>query len=704
MLRRTGFGCCLMAALLAGSLLARPARLVGQVMATAIEDAADVTNENAPKGFGVLKADSKIVEMLDDFDRYAAKKSWELAFRALNSLNDANSKGMVPAKDGFLVPIRARARQSLLNLPPEGREAYRLFNDAAAKQLWDRLQNTKGGMPSDEMATLRKLVDQYFLTSVGDLAADRLGDALFEQGEFAAAEGMWRLAAEKYPDPHLSPAKLQVKRAIALARLGRGETLAALASQIADQYADDRITVGGRDVKAAEFVKSLAPKQASSGPTHIAAAEPVLLPTADEPLWQIRLGAVNTRGRIDPNTGMQMGDVHATSNCAVDGHRLYANWLGTIYAADLDTGKMLWRTGRFTDALQSAMNLFQQGMTTDCFCLSAAGGKLVVLRPPVKNLLGELLGGDVAQDGMLTLECLDAATGKTLWRAPRLNMIIVSAPYVLDGAAYYVAISNNSTMNLVAADMSNGRQLWTVQLGTPQNANNWRGGFNFGGPRILFGSGMIYVATNNGALLAVGMASHQVEWALQHDTRPLAVQNRFWFNGMMVVPSETPGTLLDSDGLFYLKDTNARLMYVLDPSSPSVQWKRPISSDESISTIDGQTAYLVGTEISALDLKSRKLLWSTKLPQGGVTPAPLIVPEHVYVPTSRGIFDLDPATGDIRRVFRGADRESGSSRLLLAGDELISISDSAVTAYQVQRAKPAKVTARPSKENRRGDE
>jgi outer membrane protein assembly factor BamB len=704
MLHRRFLGHCVIGALLAGLWLAAPESALGQVMvAPTAVDEVDASNENAPKGFGVLKADSKIVEMLDDFDRYAAKKSWELAFRSLNSLNDTGNKGMVPTKNGFFVPIRARAQQSLLNLPPEGREAYRLFNDAAAKQLWDRLQNTQGGFPSDEMATLRKLVDQYFLTSVGDLAADRLGDALFEQGEFAAADGMWRLVVEKYPDPHLSPAKLQVKRAVALARLGRGEALEALSSQIAEQYADDRVTVGGHDVKAAEFVKSLAPKQASNGPARVAAADAMLLPTADEPLWQIRLGAVNTRGRIDPNTGMPMGDVHATSNCAVEGNRLYANWLGTVFAADLETGKMLWRTGRFSNAVQSAMNLLQQGMSTDCFCLSATGGKLVVLRPPVKNLLGELLGGDVAQDGMLALECLDAATGKTLWRAPRLNMAIVSAPYLLDGAAYYIAISNNSTMNLVATDLSNGRQLWTAQLGTPQNANNWRGGYSFGGPKILFGGGFIYVATNNGALLAVGMASHQVEWALQHDTRPLAVQNRFWFNGMMVVPSETPGTLLDGDGLFYLKDTNARLMYALDPSTPSLQWKRPISSDESIATIDGQTAYLVGNEISALDLKSRKLLWSTKLPQAGATPMPLIVPDHVYVPTSRGIFDLDPANGDIRRVFRGADRESGSSRLLLAGDKLISMSDTALTAYSVQRAKPTKVTSRPSKENRRAE-
>ncbi|HKD38235.1 MAG TPA: PQQ-binding-like beta-propeller repeat protein, partial [Pirellulales bacterium] len=522
MLSRNVFGHCALAVLLAGLALAAPASVRGQVMLAApvaVEEASDASNENAPKGFGVLKADSKVVEQLDDFDRYAAKKSWELAFRALNSLNEANSKGMVPVKGGFLVPIRVRAQQSLLNLPPEGREAYRLFNDAAAKQLWDRLQNAKPGVPSDEVATLRKLVDQYFLTSVGDLAADRLGDALFEQGEFAAAEGMWRLAVEKYPDPHLSPAKLQVKRAVALARLGRSEALAALSSQIAEQYSDDRVSVGGKDVKATEFVKSLAPKQASSAATHVAAADSVLLPTADEPLWQVRLGAVNTRGRIDPNTGMPMGDVHATSNCAVEGNRLYANWLGTIYAVDLETGKMLWRTGKFSDAVQSAMNLLQQGMTIDCFCLSASGGKLIVLRPPAKNILGELLGGDVAQDGMLALECLDAATGKTLWRAPRLNMVIVSAPYVLDGAAYYIAISNNSTMNLVATDMTNGRQLWNAQLGTPQNVNNWRGGYSFGGPKILFGGGMIYVATNNGALLAISMASHQVEWALQHDTR-----------------------------------------------------------------------------------------------------------------------------------------------------------------------------------------
>ena len=72
---------------------------------------------------------------------------------------------------------------------------------------------------------------------------------------------------------------------------------------------------------------------------------------------------------------------------------------------------------------------------------------------------------------MLAVECLDAASGKTLWRAPRLNITITSAPFVLDGVEYLLGIStNNSTMQLVAIDMGTGRLLWP-STGTPQNPN-----------------------------------------------------------------------------------------------------------------------------------------------------------------------------------------------------------------------------------------
>jgi outer membrane protein assembly factor BamB len=663
------------------------------VIATADEPAAATPHQ----GFTILKADSKLVESIEDFDRYAGKKSWELAFRALNAIDEANSRGMVPAQDGFMVPIRARVKQSLLRLPPEGREAYRLFNDANAKQLWEHLQGPPGTAVNDELPTLRKLVDRYFLSSVGDLAADRLGDALFEQGNFAAAENLWRSIIEKYPDSHLSPVRLQVKRCVALARLGRAEALAALVAQVVEQYGDQKLTIGGETVVAADFVRSLATKESSSRP---ASAKPdedsILLPAADEPVWQIRITGPNMAGQVDPNTGMPMGNTfHAAPSAAVLGNRLYANWLGTVYAADLETGKMLWRTGKFTDNAQPAINCLQQGMTAESFSLVASGGKLFVLRPPTKNLLGELLGSDAPQDVTVAFECLDATNGKTLWRAPKMNMYIESAPFLLDRTAYLLGVStNNAMMNLVAIDVDNGHLRWKLDLGTPQ-ANNGRGQYDYGGPRILSAGGMLYIATNNGALLAVNPASRRIEWALEHDTRPPNNQNqRFWMNGIMVSTAvEGPPTLLESDGVFYLKDGAARLLYALDPAAPGVNWKRPFTAEESVAAIDGNIAYLVGHELSALDLKSRTLLWSAKLPAQTNTPVPLICADHVYVPTSRGIFDLDPANGDIRRVFRGADRESSGGKLLVAGDKLIYVSDTAVTAYPIQRAKPTKTTS-----------
>jgi outer membrane protein assembly factor BamB len=384
---------------------------------------------------------------------------------------------------------------------------------------------------------------------------------------------------------------------------------------------------------------------------------------------------------------------HAAPTAVVDGNRLYANWLGTVYAADLETGKMLWRTGKFTENTQPAINCLQQGMTPESFSIVAARGKLFVMRPPTKNLLGELLGGDSAQDVVIAIECLDEANGKTLWRAPKQNMMLVSAPYIVDRTEYLLGVSqNNAMMNLVAIDTETGHVRWKLELGTPQ-ANNGRGQYDYGGPRILSAGGMLLVATNNGALVAVNPASRRIEWALENDTRPPGNPNqRFWMNGVMVsMTAEGAPTLLESDGTYYLKDGAARLLYALDPITPAVNWKRPLTAEESIAAIDGQIAYVVGHELSALDLKSRKLIWSEKLPSQTSTPEPLVCPGHIYVPTARGIFDLNPNNGDIQRVFRGADRDSSGGKLILAGDKLIYVSDTAVTAYVVQRTKPAKI-------------
>ena len=659
----------------------------------AIENSTSDLSSAPTQGFVVPKADSQTIDKLDDFDRYVNKQSWELAFRLIDALADTDNHQMVPSQQGFLFPIGLRVRQSLLRLPPAGRDAYRLFNDAAAKRLWDQLQDPTGAIRPDEVATLRKIVDRYFLTSVGDLAADRLGDALFEQGDFANAEALWQSIVRDYPDSRLSPAKLQVKRCLALARLDRREQLAALAAQVRDEYRDQKVTIGGKEVVAADFAQSLLSTEEPPPAVAAATTAPFLLPKAEEPAWQIRVISPSALKQMDLQM-MNQGwpNAHfagAVPEAAIDGQRIYVDWFGIIYAADLATGKMLWRTGKFGDLLgngpnnngQTLMWLMQMGINPARFSLSASGGKVLALRRDPNNPNG------YNGNAMFQLECLDGATGKSLWNSASWQLTVLAPPFVVDGVGYVLGVGQEArdTLSLAAVNLASGHLDWKIDLGKPQGIQNGQGGHELPAPHLLALGDMLYIATNNGALLGVSLSQRRLQWAFQHDTRPF-IQGQMMWNGMMAGMFETAGTLLDSGGTVYLKDSSARLLYALDLARPGVKWQRPIDSEDTIIGIDERTAYLLGHELSALDLKTRQLLWSTRIPAATGSLRPVFCPRHIYVSSSRGIYDVDPASGDIRRIFRGADRDTGGGRLFLAGDKLISITDTAVTAYPVEQS------------------
>ncbi len=493
-----------------------------------------------------------------------------------------------------------------------------------------------------------------------------------------------------YPDSHLSPAKLQVKRCVALARLGRTEQLAAAAGRLREQSGGQRVTIGGQEVDAAEFAQALLSAQphlaAAAGATAAKNAEASVLPIVDEPLWQIRAGS-ETLTQIERqlvNNGWNQ-EAHLSGvvpPAAVDDQRVYVNWFGIVYAADLKTGKMLWRTGKFSDIAAKATLFIEYGMKLDRGSLSVHDGRVFATRQEVPN------GRPNSPD---QLECFDAATGSSLWTSGNMGLIGLSAPYVVDGLGYVVGIgSSDATMYLTAVNLKTGRAEWKVDLGKPQGANNYRGGVDFATPNLLAADGLLYVASNNGALLAVNLSERRLEWAFQHDTSPSAASGRIFFYGMNLHSFETPGTLLDDQGTLYLKDSSARVMYAIDRAAPCTLWKRPISSEEMVVGIAGDVAYLLGHDLSALDLKTKELRWSVKIPATTGSLRPIVGARHIYVPSSRGIYDVDPASGDIRRIFRGADREAAGGRLFVAGGKLICVTDTAVTAYPLEAAEAAR--------------
>ena len=156
------------------------------------------------------------------FERFVRRGAWERATKALYAIPDAQAGRFVDGKDNFIITVARKRRAVLAGLAPEGLAAYRLFYDADAKKLLDAAEG------ATEQATLERIFSSYFPTTVGDDAADRLGDLLFEQGRFDRAADCWLAVLKEHPDSDLSPAWISVKAAIALARGGRWSEVEAI--------------------------------------------------------------------------------------------------------------------------------------------------------------------------------------------------------------------------------------------------------------------------------------------------------------------------------------------------------------------------------------------------------------------------------------------------------------------------------------------
>jgi outer membrane protein assembly factor BamB len=97
--------------------------------------------------------------------------------------------------------------------------------------------------------------------------------------------------------------------------------------------------------------------------------------------------------------------------------------------------------------------------------------------------------------------------------------------------------------------------------------------------------------------------------------------------------------------------------------------------------VDDRTVYLGGAELSAVDLQTRKLLWATRVPNGSLNGHVLVRQDGLWQLTPRGIFELDPNSGNVRRIFRGKNLGAAGGDLLLTDRWLLSVSNRTISAY-----------------------
>ncbi len=688
------------------TLLLLPALAFGQTKDAAKEKEDKVSNDDPARPLQMPPASTEVKEAIDDFDRFQRRGAWERALKSLYTIPEAQTLRFIDGENGFIIPIERKRRMILSALPPNGQAAARLFYDAEAKKLLDEADG-----PS-ELKNLERVYSAFFITSVGDNAADRLGDLYFELGRFDRAADCWLAILRERPDTDLSPALISVKAAVALFRSGRQSEFEQVRGELMDRYSDEKLTIGGRTAPAGELLQNLIGDakiaDADKSASHAEEPGPELAGTVDA-VWQMRF-AESVEAGMTPQelTQWESNPLSvAVPAVTIEGSTLFANYLGFIFALDLKSGKMLWRSGSFHNLDILGMQQQARFVDTSRFAILASGDNLWCLARDMKD-----------QNFMapFQLQCRRADNGEIIWKSGDLAdyaaFDLVGNPILADGKIFITAKTGgggNQMMMMqqqgqgqpqqlvLAIQPHDGRLLWKSEVGVFRQGQQmyfYRYSMTPSPkPQLLYRGGRLYVDTHIGVLGRLDSDTGLLDWGYGYKTDPSQSQSRFFYYYQPQDPLPDGSPPIESGEAFLIKGAQSDHLYALEPNRMKVLWNRPIEKATRLLGVHERTAFLGGTEISAMDLQTRALLWATRLPNGSLNARVLVRPDGVWQLTPRGIFELDPKSGQVRRIFRGKDLGAVGGDLVLTDQWLLAVSNRTITAYP-RRAARAQVTSR----------
>jgi outer membrane protein assembly factor BamB len=640
-----------------------------QVVFSAPVAVAGADKEKLPPGFTLPAQASGVKESLEEFQRFAEHEQWEKAFKSLDAMAGKSSAGYVDRGDGVLVPSGLLVRGLLAGLSASGKSAYRLFYDSQAAALWDQ------AVGQAEANSLASIVANHLISSVGDRAADRLGDLQFEQGDMDQAVAAWRSLIDYCPESKIPPAQTLCKIATALARSGRRNEFREIERIVGEKFASQSVQIGGRSMVAGEYLTSLA-SGADNGPSAAAQefADDFELPAEGGESWQFRY-----QRKVDPATVSQpfaLQDVYGRSvpnnfeiPAAVDDARVYVNLFGVQMAFELETGKLLWRSGKLH---QLQFQQARQGAAPERYSLMLHNGQTWSV---------ERDAAQANQNGPFALVVRDAATGKEVFTTRRAlsTWSILGKPYPLDDAVYVGASRTNQGRELAVLKLNakDGKMLKTVTLGNYAVDQAQLYSDRASQPSFLFDRDRLYIDTHGGALVCMQPQTGQLDWGLLYDSPTPNTGHYYNYQP----PQYGVSGPLRAGGLIFTKGMRASRLLGVRPEGPTLVWNRPVGTAAVLAAADEEHLYLGGDELAAYSLKTQELLWVSQLPQSADWSRPLVTKNRVYRFTSRGVCEVDKATGDVLRIFRGIDRDGLGGAVFLTPRALVTVSNVAITAY-----------------------
>jgi len=629
-------------------------------------------------GFRVPGESAQASDTVASFTEFVENKEWEKAFRVLESLEATRPAPMIRREDGFVVPCDIQVRQMLLALPAEGKKAFRVFYDDKAKALLNPPNAGEPETSADNVANLREVYQRYLISSVGPAAADALGDAYFERGEFTRAARCWRDVIAYCADADISLARLSVKQAVALARDGDWSRFDELAARVKTRDGDATVTIGGRQVVVAAFLDELRKSAGIAEPARIDGGAPkppaVTLPAEDRPIWRYEYFGEDRRTQTTAalrNSGFVAGAASLMGSATADEKTAYLSWMGLTMALDAATGKPRWQSARFEDMAPRLRQMASYGM---------------LRAPAMLRLNNRLIVTSVDPNRMpyVSLASYALDNGRVEWNTANdggLASYIFVGNFVVDnGTIYATAVgSDRSELFLFAIDPNTGTKKWEVMIGTP--SANPRGGAAYDiEPRLAVGDGALAVMTNDGALAMVDLTERRIRWSFTYGSgRPLSMHR-----GMATSLGRGVDVAIDR-GVVYFKDRMGAEVFAVQVDDASLRWKRETSSGEVISAFRDGNLYLKGETLTAYSSRGFENLWSSSH-FGENSAAPFVGDARVYISGSRGMFEIDKITGKVVAMLADFEKGAPAGSMFVAGDVIYVLSDSTLAAYRARRA------------------
>lgn len=661
------------------------------------EDGDSATDDNPyPDGFRLPKADQSLLDLMTDLDRHAEKGLWEKAFLSIDPLFDSAQASMIPLGGGRYVPMRERLWLRLATLPPDGRDAFSLFYDAKARQMMQELTAPEAVGLQEELPAAEHLFERYFMTSVGVEAADRLGDLYFEAGRFDEAEHCWRAILDYRSGGGIDDVQLQAKRLTAMARAGRADLYAALAEALPQRYPDASVTAGGDRVLLADYIARLqAYLPEDQGTSADVATGPELLspglPRDDVAIaWRSRFLSEKGKSSIEEAVRNWWGaaasgltDSVPATTC--DQERLYGNWLGSVFAIDLATGKLLWATTPFGEVPGKVQELMNSGRATGGqYSIDVVNGVVIATLIPMEN---------VNWNEPYRLWAIDAESGKVLWKSQSVSELgdasFVGRPLAYADSLLQVSHEGDDPkLTLLALEPRSGKRLWQLPLGTATMSNNYRGNLTSPVPSMIRRDDLLYVLTNNGALIAIDLESRSMRWAVTFPPPPAADENMRWNGGGETAHTQRPGTVVRDGSTLYVKEAGGRRVLAISADDGEILWDHAAAPESVIVGCDEAHLYLLGDGLLARSKTSGVADWSATLPRGGGSYSALLGRDHLLVYTRRGLYEIQTTNGDTRAKFRHKSLTGQDGTLLLTDRLFIGVGSETITAFHRPDATP----------------